>query len=99
MRPETNYARTDGVSIAYQLVGEGPLDLVLVPSFVSHVEVIWEEPNVAHFLTRLASFSRLILFDKRTRGQLGSPIRARTSWRLSSQRSSELPQMDRLEHG
>jgi len=68
MRPETRYARTDGVSIAYQVIGDGALDLVLVPGFVSHVEVGWEEPNLAHFLTRLASFSRLILFDKRGTG-------------------------------
>ena len=68
MRPETRYARAGDVSIAYQVVGDGPIDLVLVPGFVSHVEVIWEEPNLAHFLTRLASFSRLILFDKRGTG-------------------------------
>lgn len=73
MRPETSYARTGGVSIAYQVVGEGPLDLVLVPGFVSHVEAIWEEPSLAHFLTRLASFSRLVLFDKRGTG-LSDPI-------------------------
>ncbi len=73
MRPETRYARADAVSIAYQVLGEGPLDLVLVPGFVSHVEVGWEEPNLAHFLTRLASFSRLIVFDKRGTG-LSDPI-------------------------
>jgi pimeloyl-ACP methyl ester carboxylesterase/DNA-binding CsgD family transcriptional regulator len=49
------------------------MDLVLVPGFVSHLEVGWEEPNLAHFLTRLASFSRLILFDKRGTG-LSDPI-------------------------
>jgi pimeloyl-ACP methyl ester carboxylesterase/DNA-binding CsgD family transcriptional regulator len=73
MRPETRYARAGDVSIAYQVVGDGPIDMVLVPGFVSHVEVIWEEPNLAHFLTRLASFSRLILFDKRGTG-LSDPI-------------------------
>lgn len=73
MRPETRYARAGAASIAYQMLGEGPLDLVLVPGFVSHVEVGWEEPNLAHFLTRLASFARLILFDKRGTG-LSDPI-------------------------
>ena len=68
MRPETRYARSGDANIAYQVVGEGPIDLVLVPGFVSHVEVAWEEPNLAHFLTRLASFSRLIVFDKRGTG-------------------------------
>jgi pimeloyl-ACP methyl ester carboxylesterase/DNA-binding CsgD family transcriptional regulator len=73
MRPETRYARIGGINIAYQVVGDGPIDLVLVPGFVSHVEVLWEEPNLAHFLTRLGSFSRLILFDKRGTG-LSDPI-------------------------
>lgn len=73
MRPETKYARIGGVSIAYQVVGDGPIDLVLVPGFVSHLELSWEEPNLAHFLTRLASFCRLILFDKRGTG-LSDPI-------------------------
>jgi class 3 adenylate cyclase len=64
--PQTRYAKTaDGVHIAYQVLGEGARDLVLVEGFVSHVEVAWEEPNLAGFLRRLASFSRLIVFDKR----------------------------------
>jgi class 3 adenylate cyclase len=67
--PETRYARTpDGVSIAYQVVGDGPLDLVWVPGWVSHLEAAWEEPTLARFFDRLASFSRLILFDKRGTG-------------------------------
>ena len=68
MPTETRYAKSGSVSIAYQVVGDAPLDLVLVPGFVSHVEAAWEEPHLAHFLTRLASFSRLILFDKRGTG-------------------------------
>ena len=68
MRPETRYAKSGQVSIAYQVLGEGPTDLVMAPGFVSHVEVAWEEPNLARFLTRLASFSRLIVFDKRGTG-------------------------------
>ncbi len=66
--PETRYARSGSVNIAYQVVGAGPLDLVLVPGFVSHLELDWEEPRSAYFLERLASFSRLIRFDKRGTG-------------------------------
>ncbi|HEV2029926.1 MAG TPA: adenylate/guanylate cyclase domain-containing protein [Candidatus Dormibacteraeota bacterium] len=67
-RPTTRYAKSDDYSIGYQVVGDAPLDLVYVPGFVSHVEEAWEDPDFAHFLTRLASFSRLILFDKRGTG-------------------------------
>jgi pimeloyl-ACP methyl ester carboxylesterase/class 3 adenylate cyclase len=64
--PETRYAKTaDGVHIAYQVVGEGPVDLVFVMGWTTNVEAMWEEPNFARLLDRLASFSRLILFDKR----------------------------------
>ena len=77
MEPSTRYARSpDGASIAFQVHGEGELDLVFVPGFVSHVELIWEEPAIARFLRRLASFSRLIVFDKRGQGlsdRLGRP--------------------------
>ena len=66
--PETRYARSGGVSIAYQVVGDGPFDLVLVPGFVSNVELGWKIPDRAAYLGRLASFSRLILFDKRGTG-------------------------------
>jgi pimeloyl-ACP methyl ester carboxylesterase len=68
MEAETRYAKSGDLHIAYQVVGGGPSDLVLVPPFVSHVEHYWDEPTVARFLTRLASFSRLILFDKRGTG-------------------------------
>ena len=68
MQAETKYARSSGVHIAYQVVGQGPLDLVYVPGWVSHVELAWEEPALARFLGRLASFSRLIAFDKRGTG-------------------------------
>jgi hypothetical protein len=54
----TQYAKSGRVSIAYQIVGDGPTDLILVPGFVSHVEVAWEEPQLAHFLGPLAWFSR-----------------------------------------
>jgi pimeloyl-ACP methyl ester carboxylesterase/class 3 adenylate cyclase len=68
MLPQTRYARSGDVSIAYQVVGDGPIDLVLVPGWVSNIDVFWEEPRLARLLTRLASFSRLILFDKRGTG-------------------------------
>ena len=67
-RPETRYARSGELSIAYQVVGEGSIDLLYVPGWVSHVELNWEEPSYERFLRRLASFSRLILFDKRGTG-------------------------------
>ena len=73
MKRETRYAKSDGVSVAYQVVGDGPHDLILVPGFVSHVEVAWEQPRLAHFLSRLASFSRLIVFDKRGSG-MSDPV-------------------------
>jgi pimeloyl-ACP methyl ester carboxylesterase len=66
--PKTRYARSGNVHIAYQVVGKGERDLVLTPGFVSHVEHFWEDPGVARFLRRLASFSRLIFFDKRGTG-------------------------------
>ncbi len=66
--PDTQYARSGEVNIAYQVVGDGPLDLVFVMGWVSHLEYFWAEPSFARFLRRLASFSRLILFDKRGTG-------------------------------
>jgi pimeloyl-ACP methyl ester carboxylesterase/DNA-binding winged helix-turn-helix (wHTH) protein/class 3 adenylate cyclase len=67
------YARSGGVNIAYQLCGSGPVDLVFVMGWVSHLEYFWKEPSFARFLGRLASFSRLILFDKRGTG-LSDPV-------------------------
>ncbi|HEY8817141.1 MAG TPA: adenylate/guanylate cyclase domain-containing protein [Candidatus Dormibacteraeota bacterium] len=67
-QPKTSYARNGDVNIAYQVVGDGPLDLVLVPGFISHLDLGWSYPEVVAFLRRLASFSRLILFDKRGTG-------------------------------
>src|SRR5713101_9299930 len=66
--PKTEYTRSSNLHIAYQVVGQGPLDLVYVPGWISHVELAWEEPTLATFLRRLASFSRLITFDKRGTG-------------------------------
>jgi len=68
MRPETKYALSGDVNIAYQIVGNGPTDLVFVPGWVSNIDETWTEPSFARFLNRLASFTRLILFDKRGTG-------------------------------
>src|SRR5918996_4461184 len=63
---ETRYAKTaDGVHIAYQVVGDGPVDMVFVMGWVTNIEAMWDSPDFTRFLDRLASFSRLILFDKR----------------------------------
>lgn len=67
-RPHTQYARSGDTSIAYQVIGDGPIDIVFVMGWVSHLDSFWDEPSFARFLTRLASFSRLILFDKRGTG-------------------------------
>ncbi|HZM35427.1 MAG TPA: alpha/beta hydrolase [Burkholderiales bacterium] len=61
MTPETRYARSGDVSIGYQVVGDGPIDLVLVPGWLSNIEVFWEEPNIVRFFKKLAGFSRLTL--------------------------------------
>ena len=66
--PETRYARSGTVNIAYQVVGEGRLDLVYVPGWLSNIGLMWDEPGQARLLGRLASFARLIAFDKRGTG-------------------------------
>jgi class 3 adenylate cyclase len=68
MQPRTRYARSGDVAIAYQVAGEGPLDVVFVPGFISHVELGWELPWFGAIWRRLASFARLIVFDKRGTG-------------------------------
>jgi pimeloyl-ACP methyl ester carboxylesterase/class 3 adenylate cyclase len=71
--PETRYARSGDVRIAYQVVGEGPFDLVFVPGYVTHLELSWELPNFGSALAELATFSRLIKFDKRGTG-MSDPV-------------------------
>ena len=78
--PDTHYAKSGSVHIAYQTVGSGPIDLVLIPGLWTHVEHQWEEPAFARFLNRLASFARLIIFDARGAGL--------------SDRAPELPPME-----
>jgi pimeloyl-ACP methyl ester carboxylesterase/class 3 adenylate cyclase len=75
MSPQTHYAKSGDVNIAYQVVGDGPLDLVFVPGFISHLDLQWADPRIARFLEKLASFSRLIMFDKRGTG-LSDPVAA-----------------------
>src|SRR4051795_11000930 len=71
--PPTQYAKSGDTSIAYQVVGEGPIDLVLVLGFSTHLELQWESPPFARFFERISSFSRLIIFDKRGTG-LSDPV-------------------------
>jgi pimeloyl-ACP methyl ester carboxylesterase len=73
IQPRTSYARNGDVNIAYQVVGDGPLDLLFIPAFVSHLDLYWTAPETTAFFRRLASFSRLILFDKRGTG-LSDPV-------------------------
>lgn len=73
MEAPTRYANSDGVSIAYRVHGEGPLDLVFVPGFVSHVEVFWDHPAMARMMRRVTSFARLVVFDKRGQGLSDRP--------------------------
>jgi class 3 adenylate cyclase len=80
MQPDTQYARSGDVHIAYQAFGKGPINLVMVPGFVSNVEAYWEQPDFARFLNRLASYARVVTFDKRGTG--------------SSDRVAELPGLE-----
>jgi class 3 adenylate cyclase len=73
MTPDTRYARSGDTGIAYQVIGEGDLDLVLAFPFLSHLDLLWESPAMAHFVRRLSSFSRLIVFDRRGVG-LSDPV-------------------------
>ena len=72
MQPETRYAKSGDLSIAFQVVGEAPLDVVLVPGWVSNLDFLWEEPSIARLLHRQAAYSRLILFEKRGTGLVDS---------------------------
>lgn len=80
MQPATQYAKSGDVHIAYQLFGSGPVNLIMVPGFVSNVENYWDEPDLARFLTRLGSYARVVTFDKRGTGM--------------SDRGGELPGLD-----
>jgi pimeloyl-ACP methyl ester carboxylesterase len=68
MTPETRYTQSGEVNIAYQVFGEGEIDVVLIPGYVSHIELVWEHPPVARFLERIGAFARVIAFDRRGSG-------------------------------
>lgn len=68
MQPETRYAKSNGVHVAYQVFGEGSVDIVLAPGFVSHMDNYWSHPALVTWLERLGSFARVIMFDKRGTG-------------------------------
>jgi class 3 adenylate cyclase len=70
--PDVHYAKSGGLSIAFSVTGKGP-DLVVAPGFISHLDAMWEEPSVAHFYSRLATFRRVVSFDKRGTG-LSDPV-------------------------
>jgi class 3 adenylate cyclase len=71
--PETRYARSGDLNIAYQVFGSGSIDLVVVSGFISHVEMVWEDPMLSTFFQRLGSFARVINFDKRGQG-MSDPV-------------------------
>ena len=71
--PETHYARVDGLYLAYQVLGEGPIDIVFADQWVSHQEAQWEVPPLAELRRRLAAIGRLITFDKRGAG-MSDPV-------------------------
>ncbi len=68
MRPQTQYADNDGVSIAFQTIGDGPIDILIVLGWISQVEHLWETPSVERYFERLSSFSRVIIYDRRGTG-------------------------------
>ena len=70
---ETHYARSGNLRIAYQVVGDGPLDLVHIPGLVSHLDHAWTHPKYVRFMRRLSSFARVIVYDKRGTG-LSDPV-------------------------
>jgi class 3 adenylate cyclase len=72
-QPKTEYTRAGDISIAYKVIGDGPQDVVMVPGYLSHLELIWEIPQIVHMIERMATFSRLIMFDKRGSG-LSDPV-------------------------
>ena len=75
VRPRTCYARTGEAHVAYQVTGEGPVDLVLTPGFISHLDLQWESVGYRRFVRQLASFARVIRYDKRGTG-LSDPVSA-----------------------
>ena len=87
MVPTTRYARSGEATIAYQVAGQGPLDLLFLPGWISQIEQLWDTPAVRRFLERLAVFNRLILFDRRGSGLSDSAGDRTPSSRRRSMRS------------
>jgi class 3 adenylate cyclase len=85
--PETHYTLSGDVNIAYQVVGQGQLDLVFIPSLTHHVELVWENPPQAQFFSRLASLGRLLLFDKRGTGMSDRVVGATLEVRMDDIRA------------
>jgi class 3 adenylate cyclase/pimeloyl-ACP methyl ester carboxylesterase len=83
-RPETRYVRVDGADVAYQVLGDGPVDLVYFYGIGSHIELFWDDPSYADFLRRLASFSRLIVLDRRGTGASDRVEAAMPTWEQST---------------
>jgi class 3 adenylate cyclase/predicted alpha/beta hydrolase len=77
-RPETKYAKSGNVNVAYQVTGEGPVDVVWAPGTISHLDMSWENPAAVRFIERWSSFCRLIRFDKRGTGLSDRPTEAAT---------------------
>jgi pimeloyl-ACP methyl ester carboxylesterase len=73
MQPATRYARSGDIRIAYQVFGEGPINVVLAPPFVSSIENYWDEPDAARWLLRLGSYARVVMLDKRGTG-MSDPV-------------------------
>ncbi|HKT39678.1 MAG TPA: alpha/beta fold hydrolase, partial [Ktedonobacterales bacterium] len=76
-RSHTQYVRSGDAYLAYQTIGEGPIDLLHIGGFISHIEQLWEEPELAHFYHQLGSFARIIVYDKRGMGmsdRVGAPV-------------------------
>jgi len=83
VHPATRYARSGDLSIAYQLVGDGSVDLVHIPGAVSHLDFAWEHPGYVRFMRRLGSFARVAAYDKRGMG-LSDPVTRRRRSRSGS---------------
>lgn len=78
MLPKTRYARSDDVLIAYQVTGDGPIDIVMAPGTMSHLDLDWEIPRRALFIERMSRFCRFIRFDKRGTGLSDRPVKMAT---------------------
>ncbi len=91
--PKTRYTKSGGVYVAYQVFGDGPIDVVWTPGNWNNVELVWDVPTIASAYRRLASFSRVITFDPRGSGlsvEVAATIRSRSGWTTSARSSTRL---------